>query len=132
MIIARIESLILGAGMEDAVARARAYIDAGASGIMIHSKNSEPDEVLEFCDRYQQLPSAVPLVVVPTTYGQITEDQLKDFGVNIVIYANHMLRSAYPAMMQAARLILSTGRALEADELCMPIKEILTLIPEGV
>ncbi len=132
MIIARIESLILKAGQDDAIERAVAYIDAGADGIMIHSKEETPNEIFEFCSRYSKLKKTVPLVAVPSTYCQTTEDQLSDFGVNIVIYANHMLRSAYPAMAKTARLILSSGRALEASESCMPINDIITLVPNGV
>jgi phosphoenolpyruvate phosphomutase len=130
MIIARIESLILKAGQDDAIERAIAYIDAGADGIMIHSKEKTPNEICEFCRRYSKLKKNVPLVAIPSTYSQVTEDELSAFGVNIVIYANHMLRSAYPAMAQTARLILSGGRALEADELCMPISDIITLVPD--
>lgn len=129
MIIARIESLILKKGMDDALARARAYIDAGASGIMIHSKEKSPAEVFEFCEQYQEFGADIPLVVVPTTYNAVTEDEFEKRGVRIVIYANHLIRSAFPAMMKTARTILEHGRSLEADELCMPIKEILTLIP---
>lgn len=129
MIIARIESLILKRGMEDAVARARAYIDAGAEGIMIHSKEKEPDEVLEFCREFGKLERRVPLVVVPTTYNAITEKELIAAGVNVVIYANHLLRAAYPAMMEAAESILEQGRSLEASEKCLPIKEVLQIIP---
>jgi len=133
MIIARIESLILKAGQDDAIERAVAYIDAGADGIMIHSKEKSGDEIFEFCRSYSKFKKLVPLVVVPTTYCQTTEDQLADFGVNIVIYANHLLRSAYPAMVNTAKLILATGRAQEADETCcMPIKDIINLIPNGV
>lgn len=131
MIIARIESLILEAGMEDALERARAYIQAGADGIMIHSKKKTPDEVLEFCASYKKFDNRVPLVVVPSTYSQITEKELEDAGVRIVIYANHLLRSAYPAMLATARSILTHGRALEAGDNCISIKEIITLIPEG-
>ena len=131
MIIARIESLILKQGIEDALKRARAYIDAGADGIMIHSKEKDPKEVLDFCKEYSMFEKRVPLVAVPTTYNKITEDELAKFGVNIVIYANHLLRSAYPAMVKTARTILENGRSLEADEFCMPIKEILNLIPGG-
>lgn len=127
MIIARIESLILKNGMEDALERARAYIDAGTDGIMIHSKEKSPDEILEFCRQYASFKRSVPLVVVPTTYSSITEAELAEAGVRIVIYANHMLRSAYPSMMKTAQLILQSERALEADDLCMPIKEILEL-----
>jgi len=129
MIIARLESLILKQGMEDALIRARAYIEAGADGIMIHSKEKTPDEILEFCDKYDLFDLKVPLIVVPTTYNQIYEKELIKAGVNIVIYANHMLRSAYPAMVEVAKSILTHERALEVNDLCMPIKEILTLIP---
>jgi len=132
MIIARIESLILDAGQDDAIERAAAYIDAGAGGIMIHSRADTPDEVFEFCRRYSRFEKRVPLVAVPTTYCRVTEDQLGDHGVNIVIYANHMLRSAYPAMVKTAKSILSNGRAQEAEKSCVPAKEIITLIPDGV
>ncbi|MDP2652250.1 MAG: phosphoenolpyruvate mutase [bacterium] len=129
LIIARLESLIAGKGMKDALERARAYIDAGADGIMIHSKEKKPKEILEFCKEYKKFKKRVPLIVVPTTYDSITEKQLEKAGVNIVIYANHLLRSAYPAMLKTAKKILSHGRANEASaEYCMPISEILTLI----
>lgn len=128
MIIARIESLILEKGMEDALIRAFAYVEAGADGIMIHSKSKKPDEVLEFCRKFRDKHETVPLVVVPTTYCSITERELGNYGVNIIIYANHLIRSAFPAMNHVAHTILENGRALEASESCMPIKEILTLI----
>lgn len=128
-IIARIESLIFKKGMDDALTRAREYIAAGADGIMIHSNQKTPDEILEFCDKYARFGN-VPLVVVPSTYNTITEDELAKRGVKVVIYANHLIRSAFPAMMQTAESILANGRSYEADKLCMPIKEILTLIPE--
>jgi phosphoenolpyruvate phosphomutase len=129
MIIARLESLILKKGMRDALQRARAYIGAGADGIMIHSKEKTPDEILEFCGEYEKFELKVPLIVVPTTYNQIYEKDLIKAGVSIVIYANHMLRSAYPAMVEVAKSILTHERSLEVNDLCMPIKEILTLIP---
>jgi len=97
---------------------------------MIHSKEKTPGEILEFCGSYKKFENRVPLVVVPSAYPQITEGELVDAGVNVVIYANHLLRSAYPAMMETAKSILTHGRALEAGEACMPIKEIITLIPE--
>jgi phosphoenolpyruvate phosphomutase len=131
MIIARIESFILKAGLEDALTRARAYIEAGADGLMIHSKEKTPDEILEFCRNYEKFERRVPLVVVPSTYPQITEQELAAAGVRVVIYANHLLRSAYPAMVRTAETILRNERALEAAEECMPIKEIITLIPES-
>jgi phosphoenolpyruvate phosphomutase len=129
MIIARVESLILKAGMDDALRRARGYIDAGADGIMIHSKEKSPDEILAFCEEYDKFEQKVPLVAIPSTYSSISETGLKNAGVRIVIYANQLLRSAYPAMVKAAECILENRRALECDEICMPIKEILTLIP---
>ncbi len=131
MIIARIESLILQAGMDDAITRAKAYISAGADGIMIHSKEKSPTEILDFCQRYSCFENRVPLVVVPSTYNSITEKELEQAGVNVVIYANQLIRSAYPAMVNTAELILTHGRAKEADQHCMPIKDILNLIPGG-
>lgn len=131
MIIARIESLVLGQPLEDALRRAEAYIAAGADGIMIHSAQRTPDEILEFCARYDALPRRQPLVVVPTTYNSVTEEELKAAGANVVIYANHLLRAAYPAMVATAESILRHGRSLEADDHLMPIKDILRLIPGG-
>jgi len=131
MIIARTESLILKTGMENALERAKAYINAGADGIMIHSKEKKPEEILEFCEKYNQFEQKVPLVVVPSTYNSITETELKNSGIRIVIYANQLLRSAYPAMKKTAEIILQNQRSLECGEMCMPIKEILTLIPGG-
>jgi phosphoenolpyruvate phosphomutase len=128
MIVARIESLILGAGVEDALKRAEAYGKAGADAIMIHSKEKDPAEVLSFLKQYNQFEDRKPVVLVPTTYNELTEDQLSEAGANIIIHANHLLRSAYPAMTKVARSILENGRSLEADPDCMPIKEILTLI----
>jgi phosphoenolpyruvate phosphomutase len=129
MIIARIESLILGAGIDDALVRAIAYMNAGADAIMIHSKDKDPSEIFEFCKRYKKLENHVPLVVVPTTYNHITEKKLIRAGVRIVIYGNHLLRSAYPAMARVAKSILKNGRALEVDKYCLPIKKIINLIP---
>lgn len=130
MIIARIESLILEAGMEDALARARAYVDAGADGIMIHSRKKDPAEILEFCDKFRVENQETPLVVVPSSFNEITEDELVQHGVNVVIYANQLTRSAFPAMEQTAKDILKYHRAKEVDERLMPIKEIITLIDE--
>jgi phosphoenolpyruvate phosphomutase len=130
MIIARIESLILKAGMDDALARAQAYIATGADGIMIHSKRPTADEVLTFCKEYEKFDDRVPLVVVPSTYAQTTEDELAEAGVRVVIYANQLLRSAYPAMVEVAKSILLHSRAAEAEEHCMFIKDIINLIPE--
>ena len=128
MIIARIESLILDRGMEDALNRARAYVGVGADGIMIHSRRKEPDEILEFCDRFRAEYKDIPLVVVPSSYNTVTEDELASHGVNIVIYANQLLRAAFPAMEKVAKSILKYHRAYEADEDLMTIGEILKLI----
>ncbi len=130
MIIARIESLILKQGMDDAIRRAKAYIKAGADGIMIHSRESEPDEIFEFCDKFKEFAPDVPLVVVPTSFNQVYEDEFAKKGVNIVIYANHLIRSSYPAMVETANMILENERCKEADDKCLSIKEILTLIPD--
>ncbi len=130
MIIARIESLILEQGMEDALKRAFAYVRAGADGIMIHSRKKAPDEIFEFISRFRQRDGQTPLVVVPTSFNEVTETEFARRGVNIVIYANQLTRSGFPAMRKAAETILTHGRAKEADAQCMPIKEILTLIPE--
>lgn len=129
MIFARIESLILDKGMDDAINRAEAYLEAGADGIMIHSRKKTPDEVLHFCKLYHQLPNAKYLIVVPTTYNSVTEQQLEEHGVNIVIYANHLLRSAYPAMLETARSILKHQRSLETEQKLLPLSDILDLIP---
>ncbi len=131
MVIARLESLILGFGVDHAMERAEAFLDAGADGIMIHSRQKTPDEVFEFCDRYNQLPNRKTLVVVPSTYNTTSEDQLQERGVNVVIYANQLLRSAYPAMVSTAESILTHGRSAECDDRMMPIGEILELIPGG-
>lgn len=130
MIIARIESLILEKGLDDAIMRAKTYLDAGADGIMIHSKKNTFDEVREFCKLYNQIPNRKPLVVVPSSYNSVSEKELAENGVNIVIYANHLLRAAYPAMVNTAKSILKNHRCKEAsDEYCMKIKDIITLIP---
>ena len=130
MVIARCESLIAGKGEDDAIMRCSAYCGAGADGIMIHSKAKTPDEIFSFVRRFRAEVSAdKPIVVVPSTYAQVTEKELADAGVNVVIYANHLLRAAYPAMRRTAERILECGRAQEASaEFCMPIKEIISLI----
>ena len=130
MIIARIESLILKQGMNDAIERAKSYIKAGADGIMIHSRESEPNEIFEFCDLFKEFAPEIPLVVVPTSFNQVYEDEFAERGVNIVIYANHLIRSSYPAMVETANMILENERCKEADNKCLSIKEILTLIPD--
>lgn len=130
MLIARIESLILECGMEDALTRAFAYVHAGADGIMIHSRRKEPDEIFEFVRLFREKDATTPLVVVPTSFNAVTEEEFQAHGVNIVIYANQLIRSAFPAMMDTAMSILEHHRAKEADEKLLPIKNILTLIPE--
>ena len=132
MIISRIESLIAGAGMNDAINRAKAYIEAGTDGIMIHSKEKDGKEIIEFCRRYNELENNVPLIVVPTSYNFMTDEELVNLGVSVIIHANHLIRSAYPAMVKTAKCILVNGRSKEASINCMPIKEILTLIPGGM
>ncbi|MFP4697148.1 MAG: phosphoenolpyruvate mutase [Eubacteriales bacterium] len=130
LLIARIESLILERGMEDALIRAFAYVSAGANGIMIHSRKKDPTEIFKFCQKFRQKDSITPLVVVPTSYNSVKEEEFARHGVNIVIYANQLTRSGFPAMQKVAETILQNHRAQEADKLCMSIKEILTLIPE--
>jgi phosphoenolpyruvate phosphomutase len=129
MIIARIESLICGKNVEDALTRASAYIQAGADGIMIHSKNKSGEDIKEFCQRFRKNDTTTPIVVVPSSYNTIKEQELAEWGANIVIYANHMLRAAYPAMVNVAKSILTHQRSYEANDQCMSIKEILELIP---
>ncbi len=130
MVIARIESLILKKGVEDALIRANSYINAGADAIMIHSKDSDTAELMEFCKRYNQFENKIPLIAVPTAYGHISEKELNKAGISVVIYANHLLRSAYPSMVRTAESILTNERCHEAGEHCLSIKEILRLIPE--
>lgn len=130
MIIARIESLILEKGMEDALERARAFVKAGADGIMIHSRKKDPAEIVDFCDKFREEDKNTPIVVVPSSFNVITEEELAKHGVNIVIYANQLTRSAFPAMQQTAEDILRYHRAKEVDDRLMPIKNIITLIDE--
>ena len=129
MIFSRCESLILEQGMEDALKRCKAYLNAGSDGIMIHSRKSDGIEILEFCKHYKEFGAGKPLMVVPSSFDKITEEEFEKAGVNIVIYANHMLRAAYPAMYRTAKSILENKRAFEAREYCMSIKEILEIIP---
>lgn len=131
MIIARIESLILEMGMEDAVTRAKAYIEGGADGIMIHSRQKSPDEIFEFCERFAAFETKVPLVVVPTSYNQVTEEEFVERGVNVVIYANQLMRASYKAMSGVAKSILENARSAEVDSQIANIKEALAIIPEN-
>lgn len=129
MIIARIESLILDAGMDDALKRAFAYVEAGADGVMIHSRLKDPAEIIEFVTKFREKDTHTPIVVVPTSFNSVTTDEFSKIGVNVVIYANHMLRAAYPGMMKVAKSILKHKRTLEAEPDCMSINAILELIP---
>ena len=129
MIIARLESLIAGHSVDEALERAFAYIKAGADGVMIHSKEKHGNDIKEFCERFRKEYEKVPIVLVPTTYNQFTEKELAGWGANIIIYANHMLRASYPAMLKAAQTILEAERSLEVNDMCLSIKQILELIP---
>lgn len=129
MIIARIESLVLEKGMADALCRAQRYVEAGADGIMIHSKSADPMEVLEFASEFRRRDRHTPLVSIPTTYNRVKFSELEQAGFNIVIYANHLLRAAYPAMVKAAASVLQNGRTYEVEDELFSIEEILRLIP---
>ena len=130
MIFARVESLILDAGMDDALKRAEAYVEAGAeAGIMIHSRKKSPDEIKEFMKKFRANDKNTPVIVVPTSFNSVKVEEFIEMGVNIVIAANHMLRAAYPAMLKVAESILENGRTLEAEPNCMSIKDILEFIP---
>ena len=131
MVIARIESLILEQGLNDALARAKAYIEAGSDGILIHSRQKEGKEIFEFMKKFREIDALTPLVVVATSYNQYTNQELSDEGANIIIYANHLLRSSYPSMANTAKSILKNQRSTETDDSIMSIKEILNLIPES-
>jgi phosphoenolpyruvate phosphomutase len=129
MIVARIESLILEAGMDDALKRATEYINAGADAIMIHSRHKDPEEIKTFMQSFRAEDKDTPVVVVPTSFNTVTIDEFEKMGVNIVIYANHMLRSAYPAMLNVANNILKHSRSMESEKECMSISELLEFIP---
>ena len=130
MICARIESLILEKGMDDAIQRAFAFVEAGADAIMIHSRKEDPSEIFQFVELFRKRDQWTPLVVVPTSFNTVTEDEFKARGVNVVIYANQLTRTGFPAMQSAAKTILEHHRAKECDDMCMSIKDIITLIPE--
>lgn len=130
MICARIESLILERGMSDALERAFAFSEAGADAIMIHSRKKDPSEIFEFVEKFREKNTTTPIVVVPTSFNTVTEAEFKKRGVNVVIYANQLTRTGFPAMQDAARTILENHRAKECDDKCMSIKDIITLIPE--
>lgn len=130
MICARIESLILEQGMEDALYRAFAYIKAGADAIMIHSRKKDPAEIFEFLEKFRAKDNSTPVVVVPTSFNEVTEEEFKARGVNVVIYANQLTRTSFPAMQNSAKMILEKHRAKECDDVCMPFNEIIRMIPE--
>ena len=130
MICARIESLILEKGMDDALERANCFVEAGADAIMIHSRKKSPDEIFTFIEKFRTGNKYTPIVLVPTSFNEVYEEEFKERGANIIIYANQLTRSGIPAMQNAARLLLKNHRAKECDEICMPIKDIITLIPE--
>ena len=130
MICARIESLILERGMDDALERAFAFAGAGADAIMIHSRRKEPDEIFEFLAKFREKDKTTPIVLVPTSFNTVYEEEFKERGANIIIYANQLTRTGFPAMQNAAKTILENHRAKECDDKCMSIKDIITLIPE--
>ncbi|MEY8339335.1 phosphoenolpyruvate mutase [Lachnospiraceae bacterium 62-35] len=130
MICARIESLILEQGMDDAIARAKAYTKAGSDAIMIHSRKKDPEEIFEFVEKYREWNQTTPIVVVPTSFNAVTEEEFKARGVNIIIYANQLTRTGFPAMQNAAKMILANHRAKECDDVCMSFRDIIRLIPE--
>jgi phosphoenolpyruvate phosphomutase len=115
--------------MDDALNRAKEYIKAGADGIMIHSRQKDPSEIKEFMASFRAEDDVTPVVVVPSSFNSVTIEEFHSMGANIVIYANHMLRAAYPAMLEVAESILENGRSEEVEPNCMPIKEILEFIP---
>ena len=129
MICARIESLILEQGMDDALTRAFAFVGAGADAIMIHSRKKDPSEIQEFIERFRQEDHATPIVLVPTSFNSVTEEEWKERGANIIIYANQLMRATVPAIQEAAKTILEYHRAEECDKMLMPFKEIIRLIP---
>ena len=132
MICARIESLILEQGLADALERANAYVKAGADAIMIHSRRKEPDEIFDFVENFRKSDQYTPVVVVPTSFNSVTEDNFKKRGVNVVIYANQLMRATVPAIQKAAEMILENHRAMECDKMLMPFSEIIRLIPERI
>ncbi|MDX1608404.1 MAG: phosphoenolpyruvate mutase [Candidatus Spechtbacterales bacterium] len=131
MVIARIESFILGKDQKDALSRAKAYIDAGASAIMIHSKDKNGSDVKKFCEFYNKFENRRPLMLVPTSYNKTTEEELSEWGANIIVHANHLLRASYPAMQKAAKVILESNRSFEVEEICTPVEEFFKIIPDA-
>lgn len=131
MVIAKLESLVFGLGIDEAMKRATAYLEAGADGILIHSRSSDGRDIHEFCSKFQGAGLKAPLAAMPTSYNSIYESALHEMGINIIIHANHLIRSAYPAMTKAAKMVLKYGRSFESDQMMVPVEEILSVIPEG-
>ena len=130
MICARIESLILEKGMEDALARAKAFTEAGADAIMIHSRKKDPEEICAFIEAFRKTDSSTPIVLVPTSFNSVKEEEWKQRGANIIIYANQLMRATVPAIQKAAESILENHRAQECDKDLMPFRDIIRMIPE--
>ena len=130
MVFARIESLILDKPMEDALDRADMYIDAGADGIMIHSRKNDPGEILEFSKIFKKQYPSKNLIVIPTSFNEIYDFELQNAGVNIIIYANQLIRASYPAMISVAESILKNGRSKEVEKNLMSVKEVLKFISD--
>ena len=128
MVIARIESFIVGKGLNDAIKRAEIYSKAGVDAILIHSKEKTPKEIFSFAREFKKSRNFVPLVAVPSTYSKVYEKDLIKYGFKMVIYANQLLRAAYPYMLKTAQVILKNSRAFEADKKIIPIKQIINLI----
>lgn len=118
--------------MDDALTRAFAFVEAGADAIMIHSRKKDPAEIFEFVEKFREKDKETPIVVVPTSFNSVTEEEFKQRGVNVVIYANQLTRAGFPAMQEAASMILKNHRAMECDEICMPFKQIIRLIPDDI
>ena len=131
MVIARVESLVLNKGLKDALYRADRYLDAGADGILIHSKSKDGAEILDFCKKFRAASFGAPLVVVPTTYNQVPDTELTNAGASVIIYANQLLRAAYPAMVQTARSILNEGGSSTCERELMPVSELIQLFSGG-
>ena len=129
MVIARIESFILGKGIDDALLRAKSYVDSGSDAIMIHSKKDQPNEIFDFSQKFKNEFKDIPLVCVPSTYSSVKETELIENGINIVIYANHLFRAAYPAMVKTAESILTNERSKEIEDKLTSIKDMMDLIP---
>ena len=129
MIIARIEEMLYGKNVDDAVKKAISCVMSGADAILIESNDSKGNNIKEFCEKFRKEYPNTPIAVIPSNFKELTEKEMAEWGVNIIIYENQMLRASYPAMKKCAETILKNQRSLEANNLCMPIKEILTLIP---